>query len=173
MTEFKDKNDNIDDLLKKFYTPDETRHTKNDFASADAFFEKFPAPEPSQQTLTDIKQKIAQQLENRMRTSWTAVFIKTAAVAAIVAVVSALLLVNYTGENPIKIAKNKQQQLWQSDETGSDTDISAYDDEIKQLRSELLAINLGEENGTNEILSEQIEQLELEIVVNENTFWKG
>jgi hypothetical protein len=168
MTEFKNKNDDIDNLLKKFYSPDQAQQIKTDFASADALFEKFPSPNPSQQTLADIKQKIARQLENRKRMSWTAVFIKTAAVAAIVVIISSVMLLNFNRKGSTQHAKDEQKMsLWQSEE------ISTFDAEIQQLKNELLAINLGEENGTNGILSERVERLELEIVETENTFWKG
>jgi hypothetical protein len=168
MTEFKNKNDDIDNLLKKFHSPDQAQQIKTDFASADALFKKFPSPNPSGQTLADIKQKIARQLENRKRMSWTAVFIKTAAVAAIVVIISSVMLLNFNRKGSIQHAKDEQKMsLWQSEE------ISTFDAEIQQLKNELLAINLGEENGTNGILSERVERLELEIVETENTFWKG
>ncbi len=172
MTEFRNKN--IDELLSKFFSPDQAEQIKNDFASADTLFEKFPAPDPSQQTLADIKQRIIRQLENRKRISWTAVFAKTAAVAAIVVIICAVILLNLYRKDSTQYAKDRQQTiLWQSDQIGSDTDISASDAEIKQLKSELLAINLGEENGTNGVLTDRVEQLELEIIETENTFWKG
>ena len=180
MTEFKNKmngeqsrtNENIDRLLSKFFPPNQAQQIKTDFASADALFEKFPAPNPSQQTLTDIKQRIAQRLESRKHISWTGVLVKTVSVAAVIVIISAVLLVNYTGKDLTQYAKDKQQaSLWQREET--DSDISTFEAEIEQLKSELLAINLGEENGTNGTLVNQIEQLELEIIETENTFWKG
>lgn len=174
MTEFKNKNENIDSLLSKFFPPDQTEQIKNNFASADALFEKFPAPNPSEQTTTEIKQKIAQQLKNRKHISWTGVLAKTASVAAIIVAVSAILLLNHTEKDSTEYAQNKQQtSLQQNGETDSDADISLFEAEIEQLRSELLAVNLGEENGTNGILTDRIEQIELEIIETENTFWKG
>jgi len=167
MTEF--KNENIDELLSKFFSPDQAEQIKDDFASADSFFEKFPAPNPPPQILAEIKQRTAQQLENRNRISWTTVLAKTAAVAAIVVIVSAVMLLNFSQKDSIQYTNDKQQtSLWQSD-----TDISAFEAEITQLKNELLAINLGEETGTNGILTDRVEQVELEIIETENTFWKG
>lgn len=166
MTEFKDKN--IDKLLSKFFTPDQAEQIKNDFTSADALFEKFPAPQPSQQTLAEIKQRITRQLEAGKRINWAAVFTKTAAVAAVAAVLCAVIMLNFNQKKPSQSATNQQQTtLWQSEE------VSTFDAEISQLKGELLAINLGEENGTTDILNERTEQLDLEIVETENTFWKG
>ncbi|MCX5634081.1 MAG: hypothetical protein NTW93_10480 [Phycisphaerae bacterium] len=183
MTEF--KNENIDELLSKFFSPDQAEQIKDDFASADSLFEKFPAPNPPPQILAEIKQRTAQQLENRNRISplwsawgcltadalrhWTTVLAKTAAVAAIVVIVSAIMLLNFSQKDSIQYTNDKQQaSLLQSD-----TDISAFEAEITQLKNELLAINLGEETGTNGILTDRVEQVELEIIETENTFWKG
>jgi anti-sigma-K factor RskA len=176
MTEFKNKN--IDELLSKFFSPDQAEQIKNDFISADALFEKFPAPAPSQQRLADIKQKMAHRLENQKRISplwdalrhWTAVLLKTAAVAAIIVTASAVMLLNFNQEKPTQYSQNIQQtSVWQS----TDTSISSFEAEIEQLKNELLTINLGEENGTNGILTDRVEQIELETIETENTFWKG
>lgn len=171
------KNENIDELLAKFFSPDQTEQIKNDFAAGDELFEKFSAPNPSPQILAEIKQRTAQQLENRNRISplwdalrhWTTVLAKTAAVAAIVVIVSAVMLLNSSQKNSIRYTNDKQQaSLLQFD-----TDISAFEAEITQLKNELSAINLGEETGTNGILTDRVEQVELEIIETENTFWKG
>ncbi|MGB8225359.1 MAG: hypothetical protein WCE45_00635 [Sedimentisphaerales bacterium] len=167
MTEF--KNENIDELLAKFFSPDQAEQIKNDFAAGDESFEKFPAPNPPPQILAEIKQRIAQQLENRNRISWTTVLAKTAAVAAIVVIASAVMLLNFSQKDSTQYTNDNQQaSLLQSD-----TDISAFEAEITQLKNELLAINLGEETGTNGILTDRVEQVELEIIETENAFWKG
>ena len=172
MTELKNKN--IDDLLSKFYSPEQAEQIKNDFASADEIFEKYPAPNPSQQTTASIKQKIAQHLENRKRISWTAVLVKTASVAAIVVIFSAVLLLNHTEKDLNQYASNEQQtSSRQTEQIDSGIDVSFFEDEFKLLKNELFTINLGEDNGTNGILVDQIEKLELEIIETENTFWKG
>jgi len=167
MTEFKNKNENIDDLLSKFYPPDQTRQIKNDFASADTLFEKSPAPNPSPQTIAQIKQKIDRQLEAQNRIHWTAVLVKTASVAAIIVIVSAVMLLNFNQKEPTQLAS------LQNDVKTFEADLSLFSKELEQLNSELVAINLGEDNGTNGILTNQVDQVELEIIETENTFWKG
>ena len=168
MTEFENKK--IDELLAKFFSPDQAEQIKNDFVSADALFEKFPAPAPSQQRLADIKQKIAHRLENQNRISWTAVLLKTAAVAAIIVIASAVVLLNFNQKKLTQSTQNTQQtSVWQN----TDTSISSFETEIEQFKNELLTINFGEENGTNGILTDRVEQLELETIETENTFWKG
>ena len=163
------KNENIDELLAKFFSPDQAEQIKNDFAAGDELFEKFSASNPLPQILAEIKQRLAQQLENRNRISWTIVFAKTAAVAAIVVIVSAVMLLTFSQKDSTRYTNDKQQiSLLQFD-----TDISAFEAEITQLKNELSTINLGEETGTNGILTDRVEQVELEIIKTENTFWKG
>jgi mannitol-specific phosphotransferase system IIBC component len=174
MTEFKNKNENIDDLLSKFYSPDQAKQAKNDFVFADVLFEKSPAPNPSPQTIAQIKQKIDQRLEKRSRTHWTVVFVKTASVAAIVVIVSAVMLLNFNQKEPIQhIEADQQSASLQNYEKNFEADLSLFSKELEQLNSELVAISLGENNGTNGILTNQVDQVEIEIIEAENTFWKG
>jgi len=172
MTEFKSKN--IDDLLSKFYSSEQAEQIKNDFASADAIFEKFPVPNLSGQTTAEIKQKIVQHLESQKPISWTAVLVKTASVAAIVVTFSAVLLLTHTGKDLNQYATNEQQtSSRQIEQAEAGIDVSFFEAEFKLLKNELLTINLGEDNGTNGTLVDHIEKIELEIIETENTFWKG
>ncbi|MBN1787928.1 MAG: hypothetical protein JW806_05975 [Sedimentisphaerales bacterium] len=169
------ENKNIDELLSKFYSPEQAEEMKNDIASGDLLFEKYPAPGPSQQVTAEIKQKIAQRLENRKSPSLPTIILKTASAAAIIVIFSAVLLLNhtriksdrYTADNKLSVPTE------QTDYIASEIDISTFEDELKQLKNELLTINLGEYSGTNGTLVDQVEELELEIIEVENTFWKG
>ncbi len=167
MTE--NKNKNFDEILSEFFTPDQAEQIKKDFSAGDGFFEKYPAPAPAQQMLADIKQKMNHRLEKQKRINWPTILLKTAAVAAIVVIVSAILT-NFSNRL-IQPAQNESPaSVWQK----TDTNISSYEAEIKQLKNELTAINFGEEkNGTNGILSDRVEKIETETIEMENSFWKG
>lgn len=172
MTESKNKN--IDELLSKFYSRQEAEQIKSDLASADLLFEKYPAPNLTEKTIAEIKQRIARHLENQNRISWPAVLTKTAAVAAVVAIFSAVLLLNHTGKDLNQYAVNEQQiSSEQTDEAEAGVDVSFFETELNLLRNEFFTINLDEDNGANGTLVEQIEKIELEIIDTKNTFWKG
>lgn len=168
MNEFENKN--WDQLLSKFFSPDQAEQIKKDFASADALFEKFPSPSPSQQKLSEIKLQISHQLENKKRIRLPPVFLKTAAAAAIIIIVSAVMLTNYKINNPTQpVQIGNQSSIWHN----TDTSISSFEAEIQQLKNDLISINYGEENGSNGILNEQVDKAEIEVTDTQNTFWKG
>lgn len=170
MSNFENTNDNLDRLLSKFYSADQTEEMKKDFANADRLFEKFPAPKPSEQTITEIKNRIAVRLSAQKHINWPAVLVKTVAVAAILITTAVLMTIS---SKPAKNQIAQTQPDIEKIQLIDETDISAFETELQQLQSDLLAINYGETNGTNGSLSDSVEQAELEIIETDNTFWKG
>jgi hypothetical protein len=170
MSNFKNTNDNLNRLLSKFYSAQQAEEIKKDFADADGLFEKFSAPKLSEQTIAEIKNRIAARLLTQKHINWPAVLIKTAAVAAIIIIVAVLVTI---GSKPDDNRIAKTQPDIQKIQLIDETDISEFETELQLLRSELLAINYGETNGTNGSLSDSVEDAELEIIETDNTFWKG
>jgi hypothetical protein len=168
MNKFKNKNENLDGLLAKFYSTSQAKQMKDDFSFADGAFEKFPAAKPAEQTIEEIKQKIALKLSTQKHINWPRVILQTAAVAAVVIVAAVLTLPDKS-----TIGNDAAKTQGQDIQLVSETDISLYEAEITQLNSELLTLNYGEENGTNEILLDLTEQVEAEIIETDSTFWKG
>lgn len=168
MNKFKNKKENLDNLLAKFYSTSEVEQVKADFSFADEAFVKFPAAQPAKQTIDEIKRKIAVKLLTRKHINWPRVILQTAAVAAVVIAAAVLTLPNKSTNNN-GTAKTQGQDI----QLVSETDISLYEAEIAQLNNELLTLNYGEENGTNGILLDLTEQVEVEIIETDNTFWKG
>ena len=169
MNEFKkkNKNENLDSLLAKFYSTNESKQIKDDFSFADELFEKFSAAEPTGQTIKDVKRKIAVRLSAPEYINWPRVILQTAAVACMVIAAAVLTLPDRSTDNGAAKTQGQDIQLV------SETDISLYEAEVAQLNSELLTLNYGEENGTNGTLLDRTEQVELEIIETDNTFWKG
>lgn len=169
MSEFKNKN--TDELLSKFFKPAEAEQIKNDFASADGLFEEFSAPKPSERTIKEIKRQINARLSVPKQAGWRNVLLRTAAVAAIVVVVFAIMQMGQKPESQQYTSIDTQADVSLTDE--ADLDVSLYETEAQQLRDELVTINLGEENGMNGILVDRIDKIELEIIEIKNNFWKG
>jgi hypothetical protein len=169
MNKFKNKNENLDSLLAKFFSASEAKQVKDDFSFADGAFEKFPAAKPAEQTIEEIKRKIAVKLSTQKHISWPRVILQAAAVAAVVVVAAVLTWPDKPASTGGSAAKIQEQDI----QLVSETDISLYEAEIAQLNSELLTLNYGEENGTNGRLLDLTEQVEVEIIETDNTFWKG
>ena len=96
--------------------------------------------------------------------------VKTIAVAAVVLVASYLLLHDSAGRKPVG---NNIQNSYRAALTRTDNSITALEKEAELLGSEVMAVRLGEDNGTNEQLSDSVGNVETEIIETENSFWKG
>ena len=161
------KNENIDNVLSRFYAPGQAEQIKKDIAEADRLFEEYPALPLSGETLNNIKLKISRR---RKHGAFLSVLVKTIAVAAAVLIASYVLVQD---NNRQKAAENNAQNSYQAALTRTDNNISVLEKEIELLNGEVVAVRLGEDNGTNEQLSERIGNVETEIIDTENFFWKG
>ncbi|MFA5293582.1 MAG: hypothetical protein WC496_11175 [Phycisphaerae bacterium] len=161
------KKENIDVLLSKFYSAGEVERIKIDIAETDRLFEKFLAPKISQETVDRIKLQISRK---QKRIAFLTIFVKTAAVAAVVIIGAVLLLQDTGGKKP---ADNYAQNGYQASLSQVDSSIAALEKEIELLRGELFAVRLNEDDGTNGRLAEQVGNVETEIIDTENFFWKG
>ena len=164
MTE--NKNENIDNLLSQFFSPEKAEQIKNDIAQGEQLFDGYRAPQPQEYIINRIKLNISR---NRRHTGILQVLVKTIAVAAVVLVASYLLLQDSARQNPV----NNSLSTYQAALTQTDNNISTLEKEIELLNGEVIAVRLGEDNGTNGQLSERIGNVETEIIDTENFFWKG
>jgi cell division protein FtsB len=164
MTE--NKKENIDNLLSRFYPANEIEQIKIDLKEADRLFEKYPAPQVSQEVIDEIKLKISRR---QKRAVFSAIIVKTAAVAAVVIFGTVLLMQNINLEKPV----SRTQNGYQAALVQVDNNIAALEKEIELLRNELVAIRLNENNGTNGQLADSINNIDTEIIETENLFWKG
>jgi hypothetical protein len=165
MTE--NKKENIDDLLSRFYSPDQAEQIKNDITQGEQLFDGYCAPQPQEYIINRIKLNISR---NRKHTGILQVLVKTIAVAAVVLVASYLLLQNTATQKP---AVNNTQNIYRAALTRTDNSITALEKEAELLSGEITAVRLGEDNGTNEQLSDSVGNVETEIIDTENSFWKG
>ncbi|MFA6186568.1 MAG: hypothetical protein WC770_05075 [Phycisphaerae bacterium] len=168
MNKFKNKNESLDSLLAKFFSTSEAKQVKDDFSFADKAFEKIPTAKPAEQTIDEIKRKIAVKLSMQKHINWPRVLLQTVAVAAVVILAAVLTLPDKPAADKIA-AKTQVQDI----QLISDMDISLYEAEIAQLNSEFLTLSYGEENGKNGTLLDLTERVEVEIIETDNTFWKG
>lgn len=164
MTE--NKKENIDNLLSQFYQADEIEQIKIDLTETDRLFEKYPALKVSQEVIDEIKLKIGRK---QRRAVFSAIIIKTAAVAAVVIISAVLLIQNINREESASYTQNDHQATLAQ----VDNNIASLEKEIEFLRDELAAIRLNEDNGTNGQLADSINNIDTEIIETENLFWKG
>ncbi|MDD5011538.1 MAG: hypothetical protein PHQ00_05395 [Phycisphaerae bacterium] len=160
------KKENIDNLLSRFYRPDELEQIKIDLTEADRLFEKYPAPQVSQEVIDEIKSKISRR---QKRIAYSSVLAKTAAAAAAIVIIVAVLLTQNAERRPA----SRTQNGYEATLTKVDNNIASLEKEISLLRDELFSVCLNEDNGTNGQLSEAINNIDTEIIETEGLFWKG
>ena len=173
MTEFKNKNEDIDSLLSKFYSSGEAEQIKNDIAEGDGLFEKFPVPQPSEEMLNHIKLEISRR---QRQMTLRKIFACTAATAtAAVILIACYFMLHNTAQQklPLYTQNISQETILKADNSESDVKIAAFEKEIELLRGEFVAIRLNEDNGTNGLLTDRVDNIESEIIETENAFWKG
>jgi hypothetical protein len=161
------KKENIDNLLSRFYSPDQAEQIKKDITQGEQLFDGYRAPQPQENIISNIKLNISR---NRRHTGILQVLVKTIAVAAVVLVASYLLLQNTATQKPVG---NNVRNGYRAAMTRTDNSITALEKEAELLGSEVMAVRLGEDNGTNEQLTDSVGNVEVEIINTENFFWKG
>jgi len=164
MTE--NRNENIDELLAKFFAPGQTEQVKRDLSDAERLFAEFPVPNPSLSVIEEIKQKINRR---QKPVAFTAILAKTAVAAAVVVIVSAFLLQDIHREK----SAEQSQNVSTASLTQVDTTIAALEKEAELLSGEFRAVSLNEDNGTSSLLSDSVGNVENEILDTELSFWKG
>jgi hypothetical protein len=157
--------ENIDNLLSRFYSPDQAEQIKRDIAQGEKLFDEYCAPQLEEKIINNIKLKISHR---RKHTAFLSILVKTIAVAAVV-VIASYLLQDGARQKPVDSTQNSYQAIM----TQADNNITALEKEAELLRSELADIRLGEDNGTNEQLTDSVGNVETEIIDTQNFFWKG
>lgn len=169
---------NIEELLGKFSDAEQAAQAADEIQKGEEIFRLNPAPEPDNGLIKDIKAEIVRQLRHQRATHFAPVTYKTAAIAAglvILAIISARFLIRPALENEsrtgVSAAAIVGQEFWESEDTATNEGaLTALRAEVEQIKSDMLAIRLNEQNsGNGNILS----GLEMELVEINSLFWEG
>ena len=132
------------------------------------------APGPDAELISGIKAQISNRLiQNKAKTRRMAAY-KAAAVAAVLVIVAAVsikLLEKQGGPEATDAVSKIDATIWQSDDIAqADAELATFAAEIEQIRTEVLAVEFGE-NGSNGYVG--LTELEMELVDIDSDFWKG
>lgn len=167
--------DNLRELFKKLGDPEQAQRAVEDVQKGEQIIHEYPAPEPNEAVIAGIKAKIAETVHRRKSISFKWAVYKTAAVAAVFIVLATISvkLFERSNDKPERVitASVIPDTIWESsDIAADDADLAVLTAEIKQIESEVLALQLGETNGNGQ---ETIVELETELIEIVSTFWKG
>ena len=167
--------ENLKELFERFHNAEEADKAVEDVQKAEQIFREHSAPVPDSMLIADIKAKVTETVSHRRTSNFKWAVYKTAGVAAvfiILAVISVKLFEKGDGE-PEKLitASIASDMIWESDNIASDdVDLATLFAEVEQIERDLLAVQLGENNGNG---NRKLVELELELIEINSDFWKG
>jgi hypothetical protein len=162
--------ENLRELLSKFYSADETEQVQEDIVRGEQIIGDNHAPEPDAELIADIKTRVSDKLAEREH-HWAGRYARIAmAVAAVVAIGFGLFLMHShkpVGPGEVMAASGG---IWESEDlTVDDASLAILVEDIEAIEDEVVALMLGE-NGTEGI---SIDELEIELLEISDDFWKG
>jgi hypothetical protein len=167
---------NMKELLEKFLDIRQAQMYVEDVQKAEKILREYPAPEPDDILVTNIKAEIAMRLSLRKISAFKHIAYKALRIAAVVIFITAIglrLFNNGAPEpGPVQYASMISTAIWESDDIAADdADLVFFTTEIEQIEDELLTLQLGEDDGSGD---SSLTELEMELIeINNSDFWKG
>jgi hypothetical protein len=167
--------ENLEELFEKLVGGEQAKQAVEDIQKGERILRGQPAPEPDGELIANIKDEIAASLQHKKENAFRRIAYKTMAVAAafiLVAVISAKLFEKGKGEpEGLAVVSTIPKAVWESERLADDSaDSATLIAEVKQIESDLLAMQLGENGGNGH---EAVTELEMELIEINSDFWKG
>ncbi|MHC4172565.1 MAG: hypothetical protein ACYTBX_00975 [Planctomycetota bacterium] len=167
--------ENLKELFERFADAEQAEKHIQDVQKAEQILREYPAPEPGDMLIANIKAEIAMRLPARRTDVFKRTVYKAAAVAAAVVIVAAvsLRLFEQGDVEPERViyASLIPRVIWESDDIATDdADLAIFTAEVEQIEDEVLALQFGENGGNG---SRAVSELEMELIAIEGDFWKG
>jgi len=167
--------ENLKELFERFADAEQAEKGVEDVQKAEQILREYPAPEPDDMLIANIKAEIAMRLPARRADVFKRTVYKAAAVAAAVVIVAAvsLRLFEKGDVEPERViyASLIPRVIWESDDIAiDDADLAIFTAEVEQIEDEVLALQFGENGGNG---SRAVSELEMELIAIEGDFWKG
>jgi len=162
--------DNLRALFERFMPPAEAETAAEEVLAADEMMQAYPAPQPRPEVISGIKLRIGPQLSDRHKPSHP--FCRFVGAAAAVILVA---LIGFLGRGPqtrpnVSHAALIPTAIWESDDLAADDrDIAYFASEIRQIETEMHALEAGESENTG---ANTLDELEMELIRINMEFWK-
>lgn len=166
-----DARENLVELLRRFMDDSAARAAQEDVQAGERILQAHPAPAPSPAVLARIRVRM---MEASLRRQRRIRMIRGAAAVAAVLVLTVLIGLQNRGPGTranVSFASIIPAALWESDDLAvDDLDLVYFTSEIRQIESQMQALEAGEIEirGSN-----TLDELEMEMIALETEFWKG
>jgi len=165
--------EDMTELFARFFDAEETRAMIDDVREADRILYDHPAPDPNAKLLASIKADLAVRLSaRRAQRSRRRTNRRIAAVAAVVVSAGILAALFNTGPESGSLATASliPTAIWESSNIAvDDEDLAVFTAEIEQIEDEVMTL---ESNDDISDSSGTLDELEIELIVVRNDFWK-
>ncbi len=165
--------ENLKELVERFFEAGQVQDCLEDFQKAEQVLREHPAPRPDDMLISNIKAEIAMRLPARRAKIFRHRVWETASVAAAIAIMVffGARLSQQPAQPHSLYASLLPTALWESNNLAADdADLAVFTAEIEQVRSEVLALESGEETADPD---SAVTELEMELVEISSDFWKG
>jgi hypothetical protein len=167
--------ENLKELFERFVDAEQAEKYVEDVQKAEQILREYPAPEPDDMLIANIKAEIAMRLPAKRAHVFKRLVYKAAAVAAAIAILAAVSVKLLERDNvkPERVvyASLIPRAIWESDDiTTDDMDLAIFTAEAEQIEEQVLALQLGENGGNGE---NTLAELEMELLEINSDFWKG
>ena len=169
--------ENLKELFERFLGPEEAEQAAKDISEGQQILRDYPAAEPDDKAIADIKAEIGRALLRRKSAAFRAILYRAGAAVAAVIILAGLGVKLFDSGNGISEINGAASMaiipevIWESEDIAdSDDGLAALTAEIEQIQQDVLALQLNEDtsNGTSNIT-----ELEMELIAIDSDFWKG
>jgi hypothetical protein len=163
-------------LFAKFFDAERTEGCGEDFRKAEQILREYPAPEPDDTLIANIKAEIAMRLGSRGAKRLRRLLCDVAGVAAAIVILATVSLQLFVEpDDPrgdgVYTASIMPTAVWEGDDIAADdADLAVFTAEIEQIENEVLTLQAGEQAGESE---STLTELEMELAEINSDFWKG
>jgi len=167
--------ENLRELFGKFFDDEQAARYVEDIQKAEQIFREYPAPEPDDMLIANIKAEIAMRLQAKRAHHFRRIFYEVVGAAAAIIFVAAISLQLFKQAPPTDREVNHASliptAIWETDDiTTTDEDLAVFKAQIEQIEDEVIALQSGEDtvNGDSTLV-----ELEVELIEINSDFWKG
>ncbi len=159
--------ENLKELLERFYSRQEVNEIYSDITETENLLKRYPAPDVDETVTNHIKAEIDEKLA-KPAARYTTILLKTAAVAAVLFIVSFVSLSVFTPEpQAFDGTSESTTQIFDNE----DLEIAALTAEIEEVEREFSSLSLNDTQTS--YYSDITEDLETELIDLDTDFWKG
>jgi len=166
--------ENLAELIERLFHGEQAGSVLQDIQQGEQILHENPAPEPDRRLIADIKAQIALLIPARQAQIARWRKYKRAAVAAAIIIITGISATFFNTSPPeyerTYSATIFPTNLWDSENIEADDEnLAVFNVQIDQIENEIMILESGDDTGDS---TRSIEEMEIELIVVSNDFWK-